>query len=75
MQFDEYCILKKITLTRYNFFMYKQKEGQPFDEFVTQLKQLLEDCEFKNLKYSINRDITVVGVIYDWLRERMLSEL
>ena len=53
---------------------YKQKEGQSFDEFMTQLKTLSSDCKFEELKNSLIKDIVVIGVIDDSLREGMLRK-
>ena len=53
---------------------YKQKEGKRFDEFMTQLKKLSIDCEFGELKNYLIKDIVVIGVIHNSLRERMLRE-
>ena len=61
-------------MLRYKFLTYKQKEGQSFDEFMTQLKNLSSDCEFGELKNSLIKDIVVIGVIDHSLRERMLRE-
>ena len=50
-KFDEYCSPRKnITLTRYKFLTYKQKEGQTFNEFLTQLRKFSSDCEFGELR-------------------------
>ena len=61
-------------MLRYKFLTYKQKEGQSFDEFMTQLKKLSSDCEFREIKNSLLKDIVVIGVTDDSLRERMLRE-
>ena len=74
-KFEQYCVPRKnVTLVRHKFFTYKQREGQSFDEFTTQLKKLAADCEFEELKSSLIKDIIVVGVSDDRLRERMLRE-
>ncbi|XP_057290719.1 uncharacterized protein LOC130613381 [Hydractinia symbiolongicarpus] len=74
-KFNEYFLPKRnITLLRHKFFTYKQKEGQSFAEFVIQLKKLSKDCEFNDLRESLMRDVIIVGVSDDRLRERMLRE-
>ena len=74
-KFENFCILRQnITLLRYKFLTYRQKEGQSFDEFMTQLKTLSSDCDFGELKNSLIKDIVVIGVTDDSLRERMLRE-
>ena len=44
---------QNITLLRYKFLTYQQKEGQNFDKFMAQLKKLSSDCEFGELKKSL----------------------
>ena len=74
-KFENFCIPREnITLLRYKFLTHKQKEGQSFDEFMTQLKKLTSDCEFEELNNSLVKDILVTGVTDDSLRERMLRE-
>ena len=74
-KFENFCIPRQnITLLRYTFLTYKQKEDQSFDEFMTQLKKLSSDCAFGELKNSLIKDIVVIGVTDDSLRERMLRE-
>ena len=74
-QFDEYCTPRKnITYLRHKFFTQRQKEGQSFDEFATLLRKLAQDCEFETLKSSLIRDVIVIGVSNNRLRERMLRE-
>ena len=74
-KFDEYCTPRKnLTYLRHKFFTYRQKEGQSFDDFVTQLKKLASNCEFSILTESLIRDIIVVGILDNRLRERMLRD-
>ena len=61
-------------MLRYKFLTYKQKEGQSFDESMTQLKKLSSDCEFGELKNSLIKDIVLIGFTDDSLRKRMLRE-
>ena len=64
----------KTLLLRHKFFTHRQVEGQSFDEFVTSLRKLSADCEFGELTSSLIRDIIVVGVTSNQLREQMLRE-
>ena len=74
-KFDEHCSPRKnVTLTRYKFLTYKQKEGQSFSEFVTQLRKLSTDCELDNLRESLIKDVIVIGILDDRVRERLLRE-
>ena len=39
-KFQDYCSPRKnITFMRHNFFTCKQRDGQSFDEFVTELRK------------------------------------
>ena len=70
-KFDEYCNPRKnLTFLRYKFFTCRQKESESFDGFVTQLKKLSADCEIGELKDSLIRDVIIIGVSGNRLRER-----
>ena len=74
-KFDEYCSPRKnITFLRYKFFTCRQKEGQSFDQFVTELKKLSQECEFGELCNSLIRDVIIMGLLDNKLRERLLRE-
>ena len=74
-EFENYCTPKKnLTILRHKFFTCKQKEGQSFNSFVTDLRRLCEDCEFDALKDSLVKDVIVLGVVDEKLRERMLRD-
>ena len=74
-KFENFCIPRQnITLLRYKLLTCKQKEGQSFDEFMTQLKKFSTDCEFGELKNALIKGIVVIGVTDNSLRERMLRE-
>ena len=63
-KFENVCIPRQNeTLLRYKFLTYKQKKGQSFNEFITQLKKLSNDCEFGELKSSVIKDIVVIGAV------------
>jgi transposase InsO family protein len=72
-KFEAYCKPRKnITLIRHHFFTYKQGEGQTFDAFITELKKRSSQCEFGTLRDSLIRDMVVIGVLSNSLRERLL---
>ena len=50
-------LIKNIMFSRYKFFNCCQREGEPFDDFVTNLKKLSQDCEFGTLCDSLTRDV------------------
>ena len=62
-QFDDYFSSQKnVTFLRYNFFSYRQSEGQRFDNFVTELKKLRRECEFSDLQSLLIRDMIIIGI-------------
>ena len=63
-KFYEYCTPRKsLTYLRNKLFTYRQEKGQPFDDFVTQLKKSASICQFSTLKESLMRDIIVAGIL------------
>ena len=74
-QFELYCIPRKnTTMHRHKFFSHKQKEGQNFLSFTTEVKRLSEDCDFGEKKDSLVTDVIILGILDDEIRERMLRE-
>ncbi|XP_046851898.1 uncharacterized protein LOC124445237 [Xenia sp. Carnegie-2017] len=49
-----------------------QHDGVTFDAFVTELKRRSAQCEFGDLRESLIRDMIVIGVSDNPLRERLL---
>ena len=74
-QFDNYCSPQKnVTLLPYKLFSYRQSEGQSFDNLFTKLKKLSKGCEFLDLQNSLMRDMIVIGITDNHLRQRLLRE-
>ena len=74
-KFQEYCTPKvNITYERYVFNSRRQKSSETIDEYVTALKLLSESCEFGNLKESLIKDIMILGIHDERLREILLRE-
>ena len=74
-QFEAYCNPRSnTTINRHKFFTYCQAEGQPFNNFVTELRTLSAECAFENLRDSLIKDMIICGVSDRALRERMLRE-
>ena len=74
-KFTAYCNPRKnTTFLRYQFFSYNQQNGQPFDDFVTELKKRAEECAFASLKDSLITDRIVCGMTDNKLREHYLRE-
>ncbi|CAI9721877.1 K02A2.6-like family member retr-1 [Octopus vulgaris] len=74
-KFDAYCEPRKnITFLRHKFFTCGQAEHQKFDEYVVELRQKAQQCEFGNLTDSLTKDILICGIRDMRLRERLLRE-
>ena len=74
-QFDDYCSPQKnLTFLWYKFFLYRQSEGQCFDNFVTELKKLSKEFEFLNLWNLLIRDMIIIGITDNNLRQLLLRE-
>ena len=74
-KFEEYCLPRKnVTYVHYKFFSCCQREGQSFDCFVTELKKLSSECELGTLLDSLIRDMIIVGIMDNCLRECLLRE-
>ena len=52
----------------------KQLQGEPIEQFVSDLKLKTQTCQFENLKDSMIRDRLVLGVTNTRVRERLLRE-
>ena len=74
-KFKAYCIPKQnITFERYKFFKRNQREAEPIDSYVTDLRCLAKTCEFATLHDGLVRDRIVCGITSDTVRERLLRE-
>ncbi|CAI9714890.1 Hypothetical predicted protein [Octopus vulgaris] len=74
-KFDAYCEPRKnITFLRHKFFTCGQAEHQKFDEYVVELRQKAQQCEFGNLTDNLTKDILICGIRDMRLRERLLRE-
>ena len=74
-KFDAHCCPKKNEVyERYVFKCRKQKQGENFDSFLTDLKLKAKTCNFDQLSDSLIRDQIVYGTAEDKVRERLLRE-
>lgn len=72
-KYDEYFGVKhNITLARYNFFTRNQEIGESISQYVTALKLLCKNCEFKILEDELMRDRIVCGIKNAVVRDRLL---
>ena len=63
-----------ITFARHKFFTYKQKEGQSFDLYLTEMTKLSNDCDLGNKVESILRDMVIIGLKDKRLQEGLLRK-
>ena len=73
-KFSEYCRPKKnLPFERYTFWSRSQKEGEPFDKWLKDLRLIAKDCEFAEEDNMIRDNI--VFYVYDKrVQERMLRK-
>lgn len=72
-KFEEYFVPRQ-NVTFEKFFTHEQKQGVPFDQYLTELHSLSKRCEFDTLRDSLVRDRMVCGTMDNALRERLLRE-
>lgn len=73
--FENFCVPKRNeSVCRYQFFKRVQQEGEPFDDFVTDLRKLSMDCAFEQLKDSLIKDKIVSGICATHVKDRLLRE-
>ena len=62
-------------LERHSFNSRRQEEGEKFDDFLTDIKLLSNNCNFCDAcNPSLLRDRIVSGIFSDEIREKLLSE-
>lgn len=71
--FEDFCTPRKnIVYERYKFGIRNQKEGEPFDSFLMDIKKLAHTCAF-NDEGDMVRDRIVIGIADSKLRTRLLE--
>ena len=63
---------KNVTFERHVFNTRIQKEDEPVDQFITDLRLKAKSCEFGSLCDSLIKDRVVVGITSDAVRGRLL---
>lgn len=73
--YEKYCVPKKNeSINRHLFFHRNQNVDETFDNFLTDLKKLSNDCSFGELQDSLIRDRIIGGIINRQLKDRLLRE-
>ncbi len=75
-KFETYCQPRKnITFERFKFNSRSQNSGEPFDQYITSLRQLQDKCDFDKITPNeLLRDRIVFGIVDQKVRERLLCE-
>ena len=74
-KFEKYCIPRKnLTLARHKFLTFRQDEAEKFDDFVNKLKALSHECELKELRDSLIKDMIIIGINDLRLQEKLPLE-
>ena len=58
----------------YKFLTSRQHEAEKFEEFVNKLKTLSHECELKEWRDSLIKDMIIIGTNDLYLQEKLLSE-
>ena len=72
-KFEAYFAARKIvTYERYKFMRRHQRASEPFDTFLTDLKNLISTCEYHpEERENLLRDQIVLGTVSDSVREKL----
>lgn len=73
-KFEEFCKPRKNTVyERFVFYQRVQRDGEPFDTFLMDIKRLVRTCEFGATENEMLRDRIVLGVADKKLQKRLLE--
>ena len=74
-KFRDFCEPRqKFVFEKYKLWQRDQREGEPIDQWVNDLRILLSSCEYEGQKQSNLRDRIVFGVTDIRVKERLLRE-
>lgn len=72
--FEQFCEGRvNETYERFNFFQRKQKDGEPFNDFLMNIRKLVKSCGFGELSASLLKDQIVRGVCSESTRQDLLK--
>lgn len=72
--FDAFCKPKTNEVyERFTFYQRNQKEGEPFDSFLMDIKRLARTCVFGDMEETMLRDRIVMGVANNRLQTKLLE--
>ena len=74
-EMKKYCLGEtNVIYERFRFNQKAQREGESFDQFLTDLRELAKTCQFGQMHDELLRDKIVVGVRDDTLRKQLLQK-
>ena len=74
--FEEYLKPRtNVVIERHKFLTHVQKQNEPFDDFLNDLKKLVKSCNFGDHEESLMRDRIIIAVNNEALQQRMLRDL
>ena len=74
-KFEKFCKPKKnVTYERHIFLSRKQRSDEKIDDYVKELRILADTCELADLKESLIKDVIVLGITDNRLRENLLKD-
>lgn len=73
-KFEQHCLPRtNIPFERYKFNKRQQLQGETFDTYVTELRQIANNCDFnKQTPDEVLRDRIIFGILDNKVRERLL---
>ncbi|VEN49188.1 unnamed protein product, partial [Callosobruchus maculatus] len=74
-KFEEHFLGKEnVAYERYQFFTYRQLDGQTTEDFIVQLKNKASRCKLESLQDSLVVTMLTCGIRNQNIRERLLQE-
>jgi len=72
---EEYCVPRKNeVMEHYKYFTRRQAEGEPFDKFYADLRELIKSCSFGESEEALLRTQIVLGISDKDLQSKLLRE-
>lgn len=76
-QFKTNCLgVENVIIHRFKFWTRSQSDGETFSSYYQELRRLVNDCKYENMKNEMLRDriLVCVGIRSDTLCERLFRE-
>lgn len=74
-KFEEHFLPRKnLAYERFKFFTRKQATNETIEQYITDLKNKAQSCEFGDLKNDLIKDILTCGILNEKMREKLLQD-